>query len=113
MKALLIISLFVLSLSSYGVTCTASRTNNDPTVISKCYARMLTHFEEILKRQLAYTYALHLKHTPEVLENINDLISVYAPSFTVLEQVKRLLHKLHYPDPRPAVRCETTQNGGE
>ena len=112
MKVLLFISLFVLSLECYGLSCTASRTNNDPTVITKCYARMLSHFEEVLKRQLAYTYASHLKHTPDVLEHVDGLVASYVPAFTVLEQVKRLLHKLHYPDPRPAVRCETPQNGG-
>ena len=110
MKVLLIISLFccLWKVIAYPVR-PAVRIMN-PTVITKCYARMLSHFEEVLKRQLAYTYASHLKHTPDVLEHVDGLVASYVPAFTVLEQVKRLLHKLHYPDPRPAVRCETPEN---
>ena len=115
MKILLIISLFVWSLNSYGLVCTASPTNNDVRVISSCYAKMLSHFERILKQKLAYIYASNLKHVPEVFNDVknvdNHLVASYVPLFNVLEQVQRMLHKLNYPDPRPAVRCETSQNG--
>ena len=102
---ILITILLLWTANSYGLVCTASPTNNDPSVISGCYARMLSQFEEILKRQLAYNYANHLK-TSEKLSDGKFRRRYYSKLFDELEQVQRMKHKLNYPDPRPAVRCE-------
>ena len=106
MKALIISILFLWASNSYGIACNASSTNNDPTVIAKCYAKMLTHFKELIQRELAYNYAYHLKEHAIRLTDGTFRQRHYIPRFTELEQIQRLLHKLHYPDPRPAVRCE-------
>ena len=113
MKVLIIsIVLAVWASNGHALSCTASPTNNDPTVIIKCYAKMLSHFEQILKRELAYNYANHLKNS----EKLNDgkfRRKYYSKLFNELEQVQRMLHRLNYPDPRPAVRCEAPSEGDD
>lgn len=111
MKILITILLFFWASNSYGIACTASKTNKDPTVIAKCHAKMLSHFEEILKEQLAFNYAHFLKNQPEQLENPDFMRSIFFENLTSLEQVQRMLNKLNYPDPRPTVRCETPGSG--
>ena len=66
MKALIISILLLWTSNSYSLVCTASPTNNDPTVITKCYAKLLSHFEQILKQQMAYNYANHLKDSAKL-----------------------------------------------
>jgi len=106
------IGLFLWTQNSHALSCTASPTNNDPTVITKCYAKMLSHFEEIIKRQMAYNYANHLQNSQKLNEG-KFRRKYYSKLFTELEQVQRLKHRLNYPDPRPAVRCETAPENGE
>ena len=108
-QIIITILLFFWASTSYGLVCTASPTNNDPTVITKCYAKMLSHFERIIKQQMAYNYANHLKASHKLNEG-KFRRKYYSKLFTELEQVQRMLHKLNYPDPRPAVRCETPEN---
>ena len=95
-----------------GLVCTASPTNKDPSVIATCYGKMLSHFEEVLKRQIAFNYANHLK-TPNKLNDSSFRRKYYTKLFNELEQIQRMKHRLNYPDPRPAVRCETGGGNSE
>ena len=105
-----VILLFLWTAKSYGLSCTASPTNKDPTVITRCYAKLLTHFEQILKEQLAFNYANHLKKSYK-LNDATFRKKYYSNLFIELERVQKLKHTLNYPDPRPAVRCEAPSNG--
>ena len=109
MKIFLILLLLFTS-KSYGLSCAASHTNKDPSVIANCYAKLLSHFEEILKQQLAFNYANHLKKSYK-LNDATFRQKYYSKLFIELERVQRLKHTLNYPDPRPAVRCEAPSNG--
>ena len=109
MKILIIISL-LWATNSHGLACTASPTNKDPSVIAGCYGRMLTHFEQILKEQISFNYANHLK-TREKLNEGKFRRKYYTKLFDELEQVQRLKNTLNYPDPRVTVRCEAPSGG--
>ena len=112
MKIIIIILMFWAT-NSYGRVCTASPTNNDQGVIGPCFAKLLSHFEEILKQQLTYNYADHLKDNRSKLNDSKFRRKYYGHLFNELEQIQRLKHRHDYPDPRPAVRCEAPSGNSE
>ena len=112
MKIIIIILMLWASYSS-AIVCRASITNNDPTVIISCYAKMLSHFEELIKLELAYNYAYHLKDHRKKLNEGDFRRKYYSPLLNELDQVQKMKHRLNYPDPRPAVRCEAPSGGSE
>ena len=100
---------------SQGYACTASPTNNDPNVIITCHTKMLIHFRDLLREQLAYQYANHLADT-KLKKKLNEGAfrrKYYGKMFNELEQIQKLRHNLLNPDPRPAVRCEAPSGGSE
>ena len=106
---IIIISIILSCWSVFGhaYSCTASTTNDDPTVIISCYTKMLIHFRDLLREQLAFQYANHLRDNREKLLEGKFRRKYYSKMFDELEQIQRLRKRLLYPDPRPAVRCET------
>ena len=96
---------------SYGLQCTASPTNKDPSVIAGCYGRMLTHFEQILKEQISFNYANHLKTDRARLNESKFRRKHYGRLFFELEQIQTLKKTLNYPNPNVSVRCEAPSNG--
>lgn len=109
MKVIIISTIMLLwATNSYGIVCHASPTNNDPGVIAPCYAKMLSHFEEIIKRQMAYNYANHLKGNR--LSEAKFRHKYYNQMLNELELIQTLKHRLNYPDPRPAVKCVAPSN---
>ena len=116
MKILIIsIMVFVWSSASQGYACTASPTNNDPTTITTCYTKMLIHFRDTIQEQLSFQYANHLANT-KLKAKLNETSfrrRYYGKMLDELEQIQRLRHRLLYPDPRPAVRCEAPSGGSE
>ena len=112
MKIIITILMLWASYSS-AIVCNASKTNKDPSVIAPCYAKLLSHFEELIKQEMAITYALILGHTRPKLESSDFRTSVFGPMLKELEQIHRMKHRLNYPDPRPAVRCEAPSEGNE
>ena len=106
----ILITLSLWSSFSQGYSCTAKAgTNDDPTVISRCYAKMLINFRDAIREQLAFQYANHLadeKNKKKLNAEVSFRRKYYSKMFDELEQIQRLRKRLLYPDPRPAVRCE-------
>ena len=98
---------------SYGLQCTASPTNKDPSVIAGCYGRLLSHFEEILKEQISFTYANHLATDRKKLNEGKFRRKYYGKLFEELEQIQKLKKTLNYPNPNVSVRCEAPSGGSE
>ena len=103
---IIIIILLLWGAKSYGLQCTASPTNKDPSVISRCYGRLLTHFEQILKEQISFNYSNHLKHDSAKLKESKFRRKYYGKLFEELEQIQQLKKTLNYPNPNVTVRCE-------